>query len=159
MNAGVMVPATNARTYRTGCLFLHHLQLRQIAMQIAMNDWKPIESVPTGRIVLFWEPDYGWVIGCKSKLLGLQVRSTGNFWGNVPPGVKITYWHSLPFPPEIETRDKRVVTQQEAMNELIGWPCCNVCRTMLEKIAPGRYKCVACDLSTKPAPTSGDGHG
>lgn len=71
------------------------------------NKWHTIDTVPRGMQVIIWEPMYGCLIACCNAfdMGGWRLKSSGNFWGNLPDSVRPTHWHPLPRGPEHPSTD------------------------------------------------------
>jgi hypothetical protein len=67
-----------------------------------MSERKPIDTAPIGQQILVWETDYGWLLAHKDIRYGWQLKSSGNFYSEMPASVvsKLTHWSALPPPLE-----------------------------------------------------------
>ena len=67
-----------------------------------MSERKPIDTAPIGQQILVWETDYGWLLACHDVRHGWRLKSSGNFYGEMPASVvsKLTHWSALPPPLE-----------------------------------------------------------
>lgn len=63
-----------------------------------------IATAPMGMQILAWEPMYGWLIACLSSFDGKwRIKSSGNFWEDLPESVVFTKW--MPLPPSPTEKD------------------------------------------------------
>lgn len=62
------------------------------------DKWHLVETVPHGMQVIIWEPMYGHLIACFSSFGSgkWQLKSSGNFWDDLPESVVPTHWRPLP---------------------------------------------------------------
>ena len=63
-------------------------------------NWQAIETAPVGQQILVWESDYGWLLAHQDHRYGWQLKSSGNFYGEMPASVvaNLRYWQPLPSP-------------------------------------------------------------
>lgn len=67
-----------------------------------MTDWQPIETAPTAQQIIAWEPMYGWLLVSRSPYTKKwMLKSSGNFWHELPDTVELTRWMPLPKPPAL----------------------------------------------------------
>lgn len=71
-----------------------------------MGACQPIETAPTGQQILVWESDYGWLLAHKDHRYGWQLKSSGNFYGEMPKSVQanLKFWAKLPSPQQQEMK-------------------------------------------------------
>jgi len=64
--------------------------------------WQDISTAPDTQQILVWESDYGWLLAYKDHRFGWKIKSSGNFYADMPESViaKLEFWQPLPSPPE-----------------------------------------------------------
>lgn len=69
---------------------------------VPVGEWQPIDDeTPFAEQMLVWEPMYGWLLCVRSKFVtsGWEIKSSGNFYHELPASVVPVMWHKLPAPP------------------------------------------------------------
>ncbi len=66
-----------------------------------MGNWQPIKTAPLGEQILVWESMYGWLLALHDARFGWKIKSSGNFYSDMPDSVvsQLQFWQSLPAPP------------------------------------------------------------
>lgn len=67
----------------------------QSALQMAIDPWQPIETAPKAQQVLIYEPMYGCLLCAKTAEGVWQIKSSGNFWRDLPESVVPSLWQTI----------------------------------------------------------------